>query len=83
MADMRDAVENLKSVSLEEVRSTARKYLDARRAGYLLVGDRAAIETQLADRGLPVPEVLDPEAQPAARPSASAEVPEAADPDVL
>ena len=83
MTDMRDAVENLQSVSLEEVRSTARKYLDARRAGYLLVGDGSSIETQLADRGLPVPEALDPEAQPASRAPASAEVPEAADPDAL
>lgn len=83
MTDMRDAVENLRSVSLEEVRSTARKYLDVRRAGYLLVGDRAGIETQLADRGLPIPELLDPEAQPAARAPASAEVPEATDPDAL
>ncbi|MDD9947967.1 MAG: pitrilysin family protein [candidate division Zixibacteria bacterium] len=83
MSDMRDAVENLQSVRLEEVRSAARKYLDARRAGYLLVGDGSSIETQLADRGLPVPEVLDPDAQPAARAPASAEVPEAADPDTL
>lgn len=83
MTDMRDAVENLRSVTLEEVRSTARKYLDARRAGFLLVGDRAGIETQLADRGLPMPEMLDPEAQPTDRGPALAQAPEAVDPDAL
>jgi hypothetical protein len=61
MTDMRDAVDNLRSVTLEEVRSAAGKYLDARRAGYLLVGDRSGIETQLADRGLAVPVILDPD----------------------
>ena len=61
MTDLRDAVENLRSVTLEEVRSAAGKYLDVRRAGYLLVGDRSSIEAQLADRGLATPEVLDPE----------------------
>ncbi len=81
MSDMRDAVENLRSVTLEEVRSAAGRYLDARRAGYLLVGDRSSIETQLADRGLPMPEILDPEAQPAAPEPAPPAVPEALDPD--
>ena len=83
MSDIRDAVENLSAVSLEEVRSTARKHLDARRAGFLLVGDGSSIEAQLADRGLPVPKALDPEAQPADLTPASAEVPEAVDPDAL
>ena len=61
MTDLRDAVENLRSVTLEEVRSAAGKYLDVRRAGFLLVGDRSSIESQLADRGLATPEVLNPE----------------------
>ena len=81
MSDMRDAVENLRSVTLEEVRSTAGRYLDARRAGYLLVGDRSSIETQLADRGLPMPEILDPEAQPAVPEPAPPAAPEVLDPD--
>ena len=81
MSDMRDAVENLRSVTLEEVRSAAGRYLDARRAGYLLVGDRSSIETQLADRGLPMPEILDPEAQPAVPEPAPPAAPEALDPD--
>lgn len=81
MSDMRDAVENLRSVTLEEVRSAAGRYLDARRAGYLLVGDRSSIETQLADRGLPMPEILDPEAQPAVPEPAPPAAPEALDSD--
>ena len=81
MSDMRDAVENLRSVTLEEVRSAAGRYLDARRAGYLLVGDRSSIETQLADRGLPMPEILDPDVQPAVPEPAPPAAPEALDPD--
>ena len=61
MTDLRDAVENLEAVTLEEVRRTARQYLDPRRAGYLLVGDGSEIEAQLIDKGLASPEALDPE----------------------
>ncbi len=61
MTDIRDAVENLEKVTLEDVRSTARLHLNPRRAGYLLVGDRTEIEAQLIDKGLALAEVLDPD----------------------
>ncbi len=64
MTDLRDAVENLESVTLENVRTAAREYLKPARAGYLLVGDRAMIEAQLGEKGLAAAEVLDPDGRP-------------------
>ena len=61
MSDIRDSVENLEAVTLDEVRSAASQHLKPRRAGYLLVGDRSEIEAQLTDKGLEMAEVLDPE----------------------
>ena len=61
MSDIRDSVENLEAVTLDEVRSAASQHLKPRRAGYLLVGDRSEIEAQLTDKGLALAEVLDPE----------------------
>ncbi len=61
MSDIRDSVENLEAVTLDEVRSAASQHLKPRRAGYLLVGDRSEIEAQLTDKGLALAEVLDPD----------------------
>ena len=61
MTDIRDAVENLESVTLDDVRAAARHFLKPSRAGYLLVGDRTVIEAQLTEKGLAAAEVLDTE----------------------
>ena len=61
MTDIQDAVGNLESVTLDDVRAAARQYLKPSRAGYLLVGDRSGIEAQLTEKGLATAEILDTE----------------------
>jgi len=46
--------EKIKSVSLEDVRGVARRWLDMQKLSWLVVGDRKAIESGLESIGLPL-----------------------------
>ena len=64
MKDIRESVKYLEAVTLDEVRTAAQQHLQVERAGYLLVGDKSDIISQLTDRGLGPVEVLDPQIMP-------------------